>query len=234
MSAERVRVLRPADSADRAYAAIRRLVVDFRFRPDERINEVQLAAQIGLSRTPIREALNRLASEGFLIFSPNRGFVFRALDIDDLVHLFELRTIVETGAFRLACMRGDREAATNLSDFWREAHEAYRSADPDEILDLDEAFHVTLARASGNPEIVRHLQAVNARIRFVRRVQIERGRKHASMIDEHTEIAKALQCRDVWSGTDLLSRHIAMTVEDARSALAEAIGSCADAKAKPA
>lgn len=223
MSGERSRPIRRADSADRAYAAIRRLVVDFRFRPEERINEVQLAAQIGLSRTPIREALNRLATEGFLIFSPNRGFVFRALEIGDLAHLFELRIIVETGAFRLACQRDDRAAIANLRAFWEEAHETHRSLDPDAILDLDEAFHEHLAQASRNPEIVRHLAGINARIRFVRRIQIERGRRHAAMIDEHTEIADALHCRDVWRGIDLLSRHISMTIEDARHALQQAL-----------
>jgi len=214
---------RRADSAERAYAIIRRLVIDFRFRPDERINEVQLAARLNLSRTPIREALNRLASEGFFIVAPNRGFFFRALEIDDLMQLFELRGVIETGAFRLACTRWRDRELGELERFWEEAQQRYKCGDPDEILGLDESFHLRLAALSGNEEIVRSVEAVNARIRFIRRIQIERGHRNPAMMHDHSRLVAALRKRDAELGCKILHNHISMTFEDARVALKEAI-----------
>jgi DNA-binding GntR family transcriptional regulator len=217
------RTPRRADSAERAYNVIRKLVIDFRLKPDERINEVQLARQLDLSRTPVREALNRLASEGFLGFQPNRGFYFRAPEIDDLLQLFELRIIVEAGAFAHSCQRASNEDIAALEDLWKDMLARYERNDPDEILGLDEHFHVSLAALSGNDEIVALLQNLNARIRFVRRIQIQHGRSHPKMITEHTSIVEALKARDAERGGSLLKAHIALTVEDATAAMKEAV-----------
>ncbi|GGE05916.1 GntR family transcriptional regulator [Aureimonas endophytica] len=214
---------RSADSAERAYHAIRRELVEFRIPPKERINEVHLARDLQLSRTPIREALNRLASEGFVTFSPNRGFFFRGLDIEDLIDLFEMRMIVETGAFALLCERADAEGLARLEAFWTEAKHRYAARDADEILDLDEKFHILLAELSGNPEIVRVLTALNARIRFIRRVQIEHDPLMSSLVEDHSAIVAAALARDGAGGIEILRRHISMTVADAKIALKEAL-----------
>lgn len=221
--AKPVALRRAADSAERAYRAIRQQLVEFRMRPAERINEVHLAQMLELSRTPVREALNRLASEGFVVFTPNRGFRFRGLDIDDLVDLFELRSIVETGAFALACERADEAGVLRLQDFWRQARIRYADNDADEILELDEAFHVQIAELSGNPEIVRQLQALNARIRFIRRVQIETGPQHADLVGDHSRLVDALAARDQARGLEVLRGHISLTFAEARAALNEAL-----------
>jgi len=218
----RSRTPRRADSAERAYHVIRKMAVDFRLRPDERINEVQLARQLEVSRTPVREALNRLASEGFLSFQPNRGFFFRAPDTGLLLKLFELRVIVEQGGFALACARASDEAIADLASFWAGALERYLREDPDEILSLDEYFHESIARLSGNDEVLATLQGINARIRFVRRIQIEHGRQHGEMIAEHSRIVEALQARDEAAGKEMLERNIALSVEDATSVMKEA------------
>ncbi|KRE14482.1 hypothetical protein ASE66_14025 [Bosea sp. Root483D1] len=222
-NADRTAPRRAADSAERAYKAIRQQLVEFKMRPAERINEVHLAQMLDLSRTPVREALNRLASEGFLVFTPNRGFCFRGLDIDDLLDLFEMRSIIETGAFALACERADQAGIARLQAFWAEAHPRYEKRDPDEILELDEAFHVHLAELANNPEIVHQLTGMNARIRFVRRAQIENAPQHWSLVDDHARILEALVERDRERGVDILRRHISLTFAEARAALKEAL-----------
>lgn len=214
---------RAADSANRAYHAIHKMIVDFQFRPQQRINEVQLARELGLSRTPVREALNRLASEGFLIVKPNLGFFFRALEIDDLLQLFELRTIIETGGLVLACERAQDDDIQAIEEFWANAQERYRLHDADEILGLDEEFHIRLMMLTGNDELVRSLEAINARIRFVRRTQISLGKNHPKLVDEHTALLAAVRDRDTARCMKLLRDHVAMTFEDARTALKEAL-----------
>jgi DNA-binding GntR family transcriptional regulator len=214
---------RSADSAERAYRAIRKELVEFKLRPQERINEVRLAKTLELSRTPIREALNRLASEGFVVLTPNRGFFFRGLDIDDLIDLFEFRVIVETGAFALLCERADEAGIERLKHFWADAKQRYAGRDADEILGLDEGFHELMAELSGNPEILRQLRAVNARIRFIRRVQIEHNPAHVDLVEDHSRIVEAAAARDAMAGIGVLKRHISMTVSDAKAVLKEAL-----------
>ncbi|WP_119389667.1 GntR family transcriptional regulator [Taklimakanibacter lacteus] len=214
---------RSADSGERAYKAIRKQLVEFKLKPDQRINEMALAKSLGVSRTPIREALNRLASEGFIALTPNRGFFFKALDIDALLDLYELRAMIECGAFTLMCERASDAERDRLKDFWDGVKADYRERDPDDILVLDEGFHLLIAELSGNPEIVNQLKAINARIRFIRRIQIQHVSHDFDMVNTHSQIVDAAMKRDVAAGTALLKSHIEMTVSGAQRALKDAL-----------
>jgi DNA-binding GntR family transcriptional regulator len=221
MAAEPAR--RRADSTERAYSLIRRMAVGFELRPNERINEVQLSRELSLSRSPVREALNRLATEGFLSFVPNRGFFFRSPDIAELVQIYEARAVLEKGAFALACTRRSASQLAELEEFWAKALVEYGNHDADRILELDESFHLQLVGLAGNQEIVRLLTAQNARIRFVRRIQIERGHRHESMIGDHDVLLTALRKRSVTRGQEVLATHISMSIENAAEVLKEAV-----------
>ena len=214
---------RAADSADRAYRAIRQWIIEFKLRPEERLNELHLARTLALSRTPVREALNRLASEGFLVFAPNRGFFCRSLDITDLIGVYETRSILERGAFELACKRASDAGIAALTRFWAGAQRHYRRRDPDEMLNLDEAFHRQLAELCGNRELVRQLAAIDARIRFVRRITIEHVPIQARLIEDHGGLVAALGARNASRGARILARHISLSVEDARALLKEVL-----------
>lgn len=214
---------RSADSGERAYRTIRKLLVEFSLRPGERINEVQLSRTLSLSRTPIREALNRLASDGFVEFSPNRGFHVRALSTDGLLDLYELRSIVECAAFRLACERAAEDELEAFGDFWRSVRADYQERQPDEILALDEEFHLRIAQLSGNLEISRQLMAINARIRFIRRIQIEHVSHDQAQVLMHDEILDAAMKRDPQAGEQALKNHIELTVSATKQALKDAL-----------
>ncbi len=214
---------RAADSADRAYRAIRQWIIEFKLRPEERLNELHLARKLALSRTPVREALNRLASEGFLVFAPNRGFFCRSLDITDLIGVYEMRSILERGAFELACKRASDAGIAALTRFWTGAQRHYRRRDPDEMLNLDEAFHRQIVELSGNRELVRQLAAIDARIRFVRRITIEHVPIQARLIVDHGGLVAALGARNGARGARILAQHISLSVEDARNLLKEVL-----------
>lgn len=216
-------VRRAADSGDRAYHALRQALVDFRFRPGERIREARIASEMALSRTPVREALNRLASEGFVTLVPNRGFFVRALDIDDLLDIHELRAIVESAAFARMCRRADNAQIAALADYWQSVQPAYAAHDADAILEADEGFHMMIARASGNSEIVALLPTINARIRFIRRILIDHARHDDDLVADHTQIVAAALARDAEGGAVLMRSHIELTVHVAREALKDAL-----------
>ena len=191
---------RPADSAERAYQTIRQLLVEFEVKPEERINEVQLARRIGVSRTPVREALNRLASEGFVSLTPNKGYSVRALSIEGLLDIYELRAIIECAAFELMCRNAEDAQIEKFGTYWEQIEPSYATRHPDEILKQDERFHLMIAEASGNSEIVSTLESINARIRFIRRIQIEHASHDKALIDAHREIVTAALARDAVNG----------------------------------
>ncbi|TIO09395.1 MAG: GntR family transcriptional regulator [Mesorhizobium sp.] len=214
---------RSADSSERAYHTIRKLLVEFKLKPGERINEVQLSRSLGVSRTPIREALNRLASEGFVSLTPNRGFFIRSLSTEGLLDLYELRSIIECAAFRLMCERAEDSEIDRLRQYWEAIVDGYRDQPPDIILAEDEGFHMLIAQLSGNPEIVGQLASINARIRFIRRIQIEHPSHDKAQITSHSAIVDAAVRRDAENGAKLLREHIEMTVSATQQALKDAL-----------
>ncbi|MBK3745957.1 GntR family transcriptional regulator [Paraburkholderia aspalathi] len=214
---------RSADSSEKAYQTIRKLLVEFKLKPEERLNEVQLSRLLGVSRTPIREALNRLTSEGFVTAVPNRGFFVRSLNIEGLIGLYELRSIIECAAFRLMCQRASDEQLAKLETYWDAIVDDYSDQPPDAILAADEGFHLLIVELSGNSELVNQLESINARIRFIRRIQIEHRSHDQTLIATHSAIVDAAAKRDIEHGVKLLQNHIEMTVSATREALKDAL-----------
>lgn len=196
-------------SADRVYAQAKAMAVTFHFRPGERINEVELARRLGTSRTPLREALNRLASEGYLTAVANRGFRARTLDPRQLRSLYEYRGLVEAGAVRLACERASEAAIADLAAFAEQGVAALH----DDVhalrqLRFDEAFHERVAALADNDEILRSVRSLNERIRFVRWIGLRKGTQ-IGIPEGHLAILRGLQRRDAREAVELMQRHIA-------------------------
>lgn len=208
------RVKRAADIVGRVHAAIHEMATTYELRPGEHVNELALAARLGVSRTPVREALNRLVSEGLLDFVPNKGFFARPLDIDAIRHLFEVRQGLETFGVRLACRRAEGAALAALEAWWKSVRARRKALSLEETAALDREFHERLMALSGNPELARLLRETNARIRFVRAVAMENPRFRTITFVEHLEILDAVNRRDEDRAAALMARHIEVTLED--------------------
>lgn len=195
-------------AADRVYAQVKAMAVTFHFRPGERINEVELARRLGTSRTPLREALNRLASERFLTAVANRGFRARTLEPGPLLDLYEFRGVVEGAAIELACARATNPAIADIEAF---AAKGVVSPDSDthafRQLRFDEEFHERLAELSGNSEILRTVRSINESIRFVRWVGLRKG-SQTRLPGGHAVILEALRRRDASEAVALMRGHI--------------------------
>ena len=205
-------------SVDKIYDQVRAMATNFESKPDERINEGELANRLGTSRTPLREALNRLVAEGFLTFQNGRGFFCRSLDPAQILALYEARQAIECEALRLAVQRASDEEIAEVLDFLNATESAYTSsASTQELVELDEAFHLRIVRMAKNAEFERLLANVNAKIRYVRWIDINarRGVTPAA----HVRIAKALQARDEDMAVAELRDHIGKRSEEATEAV---------------
>ena len=207
----------------RVYEAVRQMAMHYELRPGETVNEAALAAQLGVSRTPLREALHRLVTERLMRFVPNKGFYCRTLSPEEVCQLFEVREALEVRGFKLACARAsDQEIARFAAQAEAFARAAPALSARERALG-DEAFHEDLVALSGNPELLAALKAVNARIRFVREIENQRPGRAPDLKDEHAAIVKALKGRKAGKGGRILSRHLTMTLEDALAVIKEAI-----------
>jgi DNA-binding GntR family transcriptional regulator len=225
-------------NVDRIHAQLRRMAADFEIRPATRINEARMAAELGVSRTPLREALNRLVAEGFLTFQSNHGFFCRALDPQQLLDLYEARAAIECEGLRLAIMRGSDADIAELARFHDETLDEYAGCtDPLRQLAIDEEFHRRIMGLSGNGELMRLLDNVHGRIRYVRMIGLKdfyarlRSGEAAAQDPriarqsraDHAAILAAILARDTDRAIGLMREHIEWRLADATRAVGLAI-----------
>ncbi|MFN8053012.1 MAG: GntR family transcriptional regulator [Acidimicrobiales bacterium] len=214
--------MHPAPSQrERVYGQIkaRLLAGDFAF--DARLGEVPLAKELEASRTPVREALLRLWSEGLVERHPDGGFRPVLPDATIIHDLYDVRVALEQYALTRPLRDGiphDRDQLEQIHAEWSALAGDDHVADPEFVL-LDESFHLGLAEASGNPALVEMLQGVNERIRIVRIQDFLTVERIVVTIDEHLGIVSALLDGTLDVAVDRFSVHLAesLAVVDERS-----------------
>jgi len=206
----------PAPSlASRAYGLIKEDLFDFRLLPGERFSENELAMRLGMSRTPIREALVRLAGDGYIEASPKSGWNVRQLDFDRFDELYEVRTVLELAAVKRLCQMEGEPDLNALKETWLVAPEQ-RLGDWQRLGRLDEAFHEGLLIAAGNREMTSIHRDVAERIRIVRRLDFTKARRIETTYEEHGKILRAIIRRKADEAGLLLRSHIASSRDEVR------------------
>jgi len=140
--------------ADTVYEQVKADIFEFRLLPGARFSENELAARARVSRTPVREALLRLAREGFLEVHAKSGWSVRPLDFERFEHLYDVRVILELAAVRKLCTGDFGDALAPLKKVWL-VPQKQRLSDWKEVAGLDEDFNATLLSAARNPELAR-------------------------------------------------------------------------------
>lgn len=197
----------PGTLADQAYARLKQMIFDFRLMPGNRCSESELAQRLSVSRTPLRQALQRLEREGFLQVLPKVGWQVAPLDFDVFDELYDLRILIECHAAQQLALAEERPALQVLADVWL-APEDRRLADGAAVGQLDEAFHSQLVQASGNREMARVHREITERIRIIRRLDFTKPARVAATYDEHARILRAVTRRRGDEAQRLLRAHI--------------------------
>lgn len=195
-SRQREKTFSSTAAVERAYEYILEQTIAFGFRPSERINEVELASTLDMSRAPVREALNRLVMGGFVVFESGKGFFCRKFSVSEISDLYGVRADLETAAVRKACAEASTEDIAAIQETWSDTARRQLEMDIDELVDADESFHLSLAMLAGNNERIRMLKNINARIRFVRKINIENERVRSRFVVEHSDILQSLASHD--------------------------------------
>ena len=184
----------PSLRSERAYAELKQRLLAGDFGLGVRLMETRLAPLLGVSRTPIREALMRLHAEGLVVRQPDGGYTPLVPDVAGIRHLYEVRAGLELQAIRRPSLHGTGHDAAVLVDLvaeWEALADDEPDPEPSFVL-LDESFHVTLAESAGNPALVDLLRQVNERIRSVRMLDFLTPDRVRSTVEEHIAIARAV------------------------------------------
>ncbi|MFM1879949.1 MAG: hypothetical protein RLZZ344_183 [Pseudomonadota bacterium] len=194
--------------ADHAYRSLKERIFDFGFMPGDRLSEAELAESLGLSRTPLRQALQRLQHEGFVEAQPKVGWIIPPLRFERLDALYDFRVLLECFAARVICLaEGARPGLALLTKIWR-LKPADRSKDARHVGMLDEAFHQEIVSLAGNPEITKTHREITEKIRIVRRLDFTKEYRIDATYNEHGLILKALEARRSDEAQRLISAHI--------------------------
>ena len=204
--------------ADEVYEQLKRDVAEFKLVPGDRFTENELSERLGVSRTPVRQALLRLQQEGYVEVLFRTGWRVLPFDFDQFEQLYDLRMVLETTAVQRLCSDGERvnaEMLAQLIAIWL-VPVAERSADMVQVAAWDEAFHCALVAAAGNAEMARVHRDVTERIRIIRRLDFTKQARIDATYEEHAKILKAVQRKRGDQAAMLLRAHIATSQAEVR------------------
>ncbi|MEQ9815062.1 MAG: GntR family transcriptional regulator [Azospirillaceae bacterium] len=212
-------------TTDQTYEHIRSRILDHKLQPGAKLGSLDLANDLKISRTPIRQALERLVQEGFVVKTPSRGYFVAEMGIKEVEELYEVRLALELHSLEVAMQHqiSDREIARI-----EEIQKRYRALTEDQTVitraPVDVEFHLALASLSRNDYTVKLLKELNDRLRFRRRYDGYwlwrlRGERGHDAANEHTRIIDAIKSRDAEGAVMELRNHIQMAWKNYRQFL---------------
>ena len=185
-------------------ASLRAMIVDGRLEGGERINEVRLSEALGVSRTPLREALSRLAAEGALTSTPNLGYFVRPLTLEELDQAYDIRPILDPEALRLAGLpspaRIERLEALN--------RQLAQAQDPEQCIAIDDEWHLELLAECPNRILVELIQNIIVRTRRYELALMRETANVARATDDHQWVIDALRRGDLDGACAALKRNM--------------------------
>lgn len=204
--------------AEDVYEQFKRDVAEFKLVPGDRFTENELSERLGVSRTPVRQALFRLQQEGFVEVLFRSGWRVLPFDFDRFEQLYDLRMVLETTAVHRICgddRRVDCGLLAQLAAIWL-VPATERSTDRVQVSQWDEEFHCALLAAAGNAEMARVHRDVTDRIRIIRRLDFTKPPRIDATYEEHAKILRALQRKRGDQAALLLRAHIETSQAEVR------------------
>lgn len=195
-------------NADRAYEVIRERLVMLDIRPGEPINDDRLSAELGLGRTPVREAVKRLERDRLVVAYPRRGTFATAVDLTDLADISEIRKQLEPTAAARAARTASADMRARLGVLAESIAAIDDGDDPREVLRRDVYVHREIYRASGNPHLEQILITLDGHATRIWCLFLDRLPDVASHVREHIALLEAIVAGDEAAAADLTSAHV--------------------------
>jgi GntR family transcriptional regulator of vanillate catabolism len=191
--------IQPVSLREQVVEQVRAAIIEGRLRPHDHITEAILTEQLGVSRTPVREALILLEREGLVVFAPNRGAFVRAFNPEAVEELFSMRTVLENFAAECIIEKVGERDITRLERLIAQQEEALEQGDLTSARSIDMEFHRTLVRRSSNRLLIRSWEEIVAQIAALLHMRQESNPEfdESRAIRDHQAILQAYRARDL-------------------------------------
>lgn len=201
------------DLGQQAFEAIKMAILDSEFAPGQVLNSLDVAAWLGVSRTPVRQALQLLAQHGFVEPTPRGQFVVRQLSKEDISEVFLIRAGLESLAIRTLMGRKTEKTVRALETLVGEQEVSGQMQDRARFLLQDGQFHLTIAEEAGLPRVAALLEQVRDLILLLGGQAVTKPGRIEAVIAEHRAIVAAIQQNEPTRAVDALRRHLTATAE---------------------
>ena len=208
LTASRQRRHKHDSHSEMAYRLIKEKIVTLAYPPASLLNEAQLIAELDLGRTPIREALQRLAFDNLVVILPRRGTIVADLNMSDFQKIFEVRLQLEPQAARLAAERATPDQITAMEALFAGADDIIYRGDHHQLITLDHQAHCLLAQATQNEFLEEILEQLYTHILRLWYGSLYKVSRLSEAIDEHRHIIAAVKARDGERAAQIMDAHI--------------------------
>lgn len=199
---------------DAAYEQIKQRIIMCAFRPGEALSEAQVASSLGLGRTPVRQAFDRLMRDGLVEVLPRKGIMVRPISGDEVRDMVEVRLLNECFCARLCAERGDAATLAALSGNVRRGAEAAADGDVPELMALDRDFHAGISGGARNLVLGEILKNLHERAQRVWFVSLRDTHHHRRVVGEHAAVVDAIRTRDGAGAEAAMRAHILSFAEN--------------------
>ncbi len=204
---------------DVVFYTLRDAILKGEMAPGERLMEIHLANKLGVSRTPIREAIRMLEKEGLAVTIPRRGAQVAKMTEKDLEDVLEVRDALDGLAVENACSRMTEGDFERLRDAMREFKEATTSGDVRATVEADEVFHQVIYEAAHNPKLLSMIKDLKEQMYRYRYEYIKDNTVYPQLVEEHEKILEGLQKQDVTFVRDIMHTHLMNQIDAVRAVI---------------
>ena len=190
------------------FESLREAIINGKLRPGERMMEIQLAEEMGVSRTPVREAIRKLELEGLVVMVPRKGAYVAGLSLKDIVDVFEIRGALEGLAAELAAERITDVELDEMERYLVKIAEDIEGGDITKVVETDTDFHTLLYKASRNSRLSQIINNLREQIQRFRTTSLSYPGRMKSALEEHRKIVEALASRDGELARKIAQEHI--------------------------
>ncbi len=190
------------------FKKLRRAILLEELKAGERLTEIRLADRLGVSRTPIREAMRKLELEGLVVMVPRRGAVVAKISEKNLRDVLEIRRVLDMLCARLACERMSEEAKEKLNTACQDFEEAVKSGDLRDVAQKDVALHNIIIEATGNLTLQQMLDNLAEQMYRYRVKYLKDDSQYQTLSREHRAICKSIMSGDQETAVRLAKEHI--------------------------
>ena len=205
--------------AEKIADRLRRSILRGQLRPGAQVKERDIAADMGASRTPVREAIRILAKEGLAELRPSRSPIIAIADVVEFAEKTEVLIALEKLAARLACTNASNAQIARIAKLVRHMDEHFDTADTLDMFEVDMAFHSAIAEASCNSALAETQGTFLRQLWRVRYVTTLRRRNRERVVGEHSQILEAIKRRDAAAAEDAIDKHLSHLADDIRDTL---------------